>query len=88
VEKARELNPPTERERAYIASLGAFYKDWETVDHQRRIASWEAALEKVHKAFPEDIDAGAFYSLAHLATAPKGDKTFGRAHGKTACPGA
>jgi hypothetical protein len=82
VEKARALGAPTERERAYIAALETFFKDWETVDHTTRIAAWEAAQEKVHKAFPEDIDAGAFYSLAHLATAPKGDKTF--AHQKKA----
>jgi tetratricopeptide (TPR) repeat protein len=82
VKKARALNPPTERERAYIASLEAFYKDWKTVDHLRRIAAWEAAMEKVHEAYPEDIDARAFYSLAHMATAPKGDKTF--AHQKKA----
>jgi tetratricopeptide (TPR) repeat protein len=82
VEKALALSAPTERERAYIAALEAFFKDWETVGHPTRIAAWEAAQEKVHKAFPEDIDAGAFYSLAHLATAPKGDRTF--AHQKRA----
>jgi tetratricopeptide (TPR) repeat protein len=82
VEKAKALNAPTERERAYIDSIEVFYKDWKTVDHQTRIAAWEAAQEKVHKAYPEDIDGAAFYSLAHLATAPKGDKTF--AHQKQA----
>jgi hypothetical protein len=82
VEKAKALNAPTERERAYIASLEAFYKDWKGSDHPTRIAAWEVAQEKVHRAYPEDIDAAAFYALAHLATAPKGDKTF--AHQKKA----
>lgn len=76
VKKANRLKAPTKRERAYIRSIEAFYKDWETVDHGRRIAAWEAAQKKVHKAYPDDIDAAAFYALAHLATAPKGDKTF------------
>jgi tetratricopeptide (TPR) repeat protein len=82
VEKALSLNASTERERAYIAALEAFYRDWKTVDHPTRIAAWEEAQEKLHKAFPEDIDAGAFYALSHLATAPKGDRTF--AHQKRA----
>jgi tetratricopeptide (TPR) repeat protein len=82
VEKAKALNAPTERERAYIASIEAFYKGWKTSDHPTRIAAWEAAQEKVHSAYPQDIDAAAFYALSHLATAPKGDKTF--AHQKKA----
>jgi len=76
VEKAQELKPPTERERSYVAAVAAFYKDWKTIDHGKRIAAWEAAQEKIYQANPDDIDAGAFYALAHLATAPKGDKTF------------
>ncbi|MBC8234490.1 hypothetical protein H8E77_33490 [bacterium] len=76
VEKAQALKPSTERERSYIAAVAAFYKDWKTIDHGKRIAAWEAAQEKIYKANPDDIDAGAFYALAHLATAPKGDKTF------------
>lgn len=76
VEQAKALNAPTEREQAYIAAVEAFYMDWKTVDHPTRLTAWEEAQEKVHKANPDDIDAVAFYALAHLATAPKGDKTF------------
>lgn len=82
VEKAKSLSASTERERDYIASIETFYKDWTTVDHQTRIAAWEASHEKIHKKYPEDIEGTAFYSLSHLATAPKGDKTF--AHQKKA----
>ena len=82
VEQAKALPAPTEREQAYIAAVEAFYTDWDTVDHATRIAAWEAAQEKIHKANPDDIDAGAFYALAHVATAPKADKTF--AHQKAA----
>ena len=76
VEQAKVLNAPTERERAYIAVVEAFYRGWETVDHPTRLTAWEAAQEKVHKANPDDIDAAAFYALAHISTAPKADKTF------------
>jgi len=76
VEKAKALKPHTKREQGYLAAVDAFYKNRKTVDHPTRIAAWEAAQERVQKAYPSDIDDGAFYALAHLATAPKGDKTF------------
>lgn len=76
VEKAKELNPPTEREKGYITAVGAFYGDWQTQDHDTRIAAWEAEQEKLMNANPGDVDAAAFYALSHLATAPKKDKTF------------
>lgn len=76
VQKAAALKPPTGREMGYIRAAGAFYKDWESVDHATRISAWEKNQNELFKANPEDIDAGAFYALAHLATAPKGDKTF------------
>ena len=76
VQKAVALKPATEREKGYVAAVKSFYKDWETVNHKARIAVWELAQEKLYKTHPSDIDAGAFYALSHLATAPKGDKTF------------
>jgi tetratricopeptide (TPR) repeat protein len=76
VKRAKELKPPTKREQDFIAAVEAFYKDWKTVDHHKRITAWEAAQERVYKANPDDIDAGAFYALGHLATAPKGDTNF------------
>jgi tetratricopeptide (TPR) repeat protein len=76
VQKASALRPSTEREKGYIDAATAFYKNWESMSHPARISAWEKAQEKVFKNFPDDIDAGALYALAHLATAPKGDKTF------------
>jgi tetratricopeptide (TPR) repeat protein len=76
VTKAEGLNPATDRERAYVAAIKAFYQDYETVKHPERIARWEAGQEKVYRGWPDDINAAAFYSLSHLATAPKADKTF------------
>lgn len=82
IQIAEALKPPTSREKAYITAANAFYTDWESVDHHARIASWEKVQKKVYEENPGDIDAGALYALAHLATAPKGDKTF--AHQKEA----
>ncbi len=82
VQKALALKSATDREKEYVAAVEAFYKDWKTINHKARIAIWEVAQEKLYKAYPDDIEAGAFYALSHLATAPKSDKTF--AHQKKA----
>lgn len=74
--KAATLKPSTEREQGYIKASEAFYKDWDSVDHSTRISDWEKGQKMVFDSNPEDIDAGAFYALAHIATAPKGDKNF------------
>ena len=82
LQRAEVLNPATPREREFVAAVAAFYKEWKTVTHKARISRWEVAQEKLFKAYPNDVDAGAFYALAHLATAPKGDKSY--SHQKTA----
>jgi tetratricopeptide (TPR) repeat protein len=76
VQQAKALNPATMREKSYIYALEAFYKDWETVEHKTRLTLWEAAQKKVFETYPDDPEAMAFYALAHLATAPRSDKTF------------
>ena len=82
VKKAISLKPSTTREQGYVAAVAAFYKNWKRTDHPTRIAAWEKIQEQVHKKYPEDVNAGAFFALSHLATGPKGDKTF--AHQKKA----
>ena len=76
VNKAKSLKPPTEREQAYIEAIGLFYVDHHEKGHKERIALWEQGQKSVMDANPDDEDAIAFYALAHLATAPKADKTF------------
>lgn len=75
IEKAKGLSA-SGRERAYIAAVEALYRDWQTVDYDDRLRAWAAAQQKVYRDNPEDLDAAAFYALARLATAPKGDETF------------
>lgn len=75
-QKALALKPATKREIAYVKAVEAFYKNWKSTDHPTRVANWEKGQKEVFNSYPEDIDAGAFYALSHLATAPKGDKNF------------
>src|SRR5690606_41526363 len=41
-----------------------------------RLAAWEAGQKSLHEAYPDDVDAAAFYALSRLATAPRNDKSF------------
>jgi len=70
VQKAKGLQPPTEREKLFIAAGEAFFLDPTSKDYWLRIRRWEAAMQKVYDAFPDDPEAAAFYALAHLATTP------------------
>jgi tetratricopeptide (TPR) repeat protein len=78
VERAKALQPPTERERLFVAATEAFFLEPASSDYWLRIRRWEQAMEKVYASFPEDPEAAAFYALSHLATAPS--DTISRAH--------
>jgi tetratricopeptide (TPR) repeat protein len=69
-QRARDLKPPTERERLFVAAAEAFFLEPESTDYWLRIRRWEAAMEALYKAYPDDPEAAVFYALAHLATAP------------------
>ncbi|HXI23261.1 MAG TPA: hypothetical protein VNG71_05245 [Pyrinomonadaceae bacterium] len=70
VQKAKALQPPTQREQLFIAAAEAFFLDPTSKDYWLRIRRWEAAMEKLYHAFADDPEAAVFYALAHLATTP------------------
>ncbi len=78
VQKAKALQPPTERERLFVATAEAFFLEPGSSDYWLRIRRWEQATEKVYAAFPGDPEAAVFYALAHLAAAPS--NTISRTH--------
>lgn len=69
-QKAEDLEPPTERERLFVAAAAAFFGESESLTYWQRIQRWEQAMEKVYAAFPQDPEAAAFYALAHMAITP------------------
>ncbi len=75
VQKARAFAPPTARERDFIAAAAAFFEDPDSTDYWARITRWETAMASVHAAFPDDVEASAFYALALLASAQPGPST-------------
>ncbi|HET8677806.1 MAG TPA: tetratricopeptide repeat protein [Blastocatellia bacterium] len=78
VQKAKALEPPTERERLFVAVAEAFFLEPASSDYWLRIRRWEQAAEKVFASFPDDSEAAALYALAHLATTPS--NTISRDH--------
>ncbi len=76
VEKAMAAKQKTDRESDYIAAIASFYRDNDKVDHRTRAVAYEKAMEQVHLGYPDDREAGVFYSLSLVATAPPTDKTY------------
>ncbi len=61
--KIKETPKLTERERAYLAAVKLLYGEG---DKRTRDAAYSAAMEKIYRSYPEDLDAAAFYSLSLL----------------------
>lgn len=61
--KIKETPKLTDRERAYLAAVRLLYGEGEK---QARDAAYSDAMEKIYRAYPEDLDAAAFYSLSLL----------------------
>ncbi len=75
-ERAAEAGAGSERERGYIAAVGAFYRDAGTLDHRSRALAYGAAMESLAGRFPDDHEAAIFHALALLGSAPPNDATF------------
>jgi predicted Zn-dependent protease len=78
VEKARAAPQQTERERAWIDAVAAFYQDYATVAQQTRTADYEAAMARLSARYPDDAEIAIFYALALNEAADPRDKTYAR----------
>jgi tetratricopeptide (TPR) repeat protein len=72
-ERAAALGAQTERERAYIAAIGAYYSEGEP---RARALALRRATEQLARRFPEDDEAAILHALMLLATAPTADASF------------
>src|ERR1051326_4920533 len=61
--KIKDTSKITERERAYIAAVRVLYGEG---DKHARDVAYSAAMEKIYRAYPEDLDGAAFYALSLL----------------------
>src|ERR1700720_4066525 len=71
--EARKLKAPTARERDYIQALSVFYADTDKLDHNRRAEAYAKAMHGVYERNPQDREAGVFYALSLLGSAPDRD---------------
>jgi Tfp pilus assembly protein PilF len=78
VAKARAVGG-SKREQDYVAAIGAFYADSDRVDHKTRALAYTAAMEQLHRRYPADDEAAAFYALSLVAAGTMDDDpAFGR----------
>lgn len=73
---ARTITNKTEKETDYINAIGAFYDQYDKLDHKTRCNNFEKATEKLFTKYPADKEAAIFYALALDAAASPADKSF------------
>lgn len=71
-ELQQATNAKTDRERDYIAALTNFYKPGNET-FEARVTVYSSAMSALHRRFPDDVDAAAFYALSLLADVGPGD---------------
>ena len=79
MQKAQSLGAKTEREREYIAALADFYKPGRA-DFMTRVTAYSAAMGRLYRNYPDDVDAGAFYALSLLAAEAPNDTSLTQEH--------
>ena len=73
IAKIKDTPKLTDRERAYLNAVKLLFGEG---DKRARDAAYSAAMEKIYRAYPEDLDAAAFYSLSLLGLVGPGDKGY------------
>jgi tetratricopeptide (TPR) repeat protein len=71
--KIKDTARLTPRERAYLDAVKLLYAAGEK---SARDAAYSAAMEKVYRDYPDDLDAAAFYSLSLLGLVQPGEKSY------------
>lgn len=70
----------TPREQMYIDALATFYAN--ASDFQSAADAYTAKMKALHEAYPNDVEAAAFYALAEIASVAPGDTSL--THERTA----
>lgn len=70
--------PKSKKAEQYIEAIGAFYKDWETVDNQTRKEAYAQKMQDMYQENKADTEVAIFYALALRASAVPSDKTYSK----------
>ncbi|HKV35865.1 MAG TPA: tetratricopeptide repeat protein [Pyrinomonadaceae bacterium] len=73
IAKIKDTPKLSDRERAYLNAVKLLYGNG---DKHARDMAYSAGMEKIYRAYPEDLDAAAFYSLSLLGLVGPGDKGY------------
>ena len=73
IAKFRETPKLTQRERDYLNAVRLLYGEG---DKHARDTAYSAAMEKVYRAYPDDLDAAAFYALSLLGLVRMDEKSY------------
>jgi tetratricopeptide (TPR) repeat protein len=76
IAKFRETSKLTQRERDYLNAVKLLYADGGDTDKRARDAAYSAAMEKVYRAYTDDLDAAAFYALSLLGLVRMDEKSY------------
>src|SRR5687767_2422928 len=71
--KIKDTAKLSERERAYLNAVKVLYGEG---DKRARDTAYSAAMEKIYRTYPDDLDAAAFYSLSLLGLVRGEDKSY------------
>jgi tetratricopeptide (TPR) repeat protein len=66
---AQRVGAKTARERGYLAAAAAFFNAPLAAAHARRIRAYSRQMAVMHRQFPDDGEATAFYALSLVAIA-------------------
>jgi hypothetical protein len=75
---AQATGSPSARERAYIDAAASLFTDGAPATQRARTVAYADAMEKLARAYPDDMEAQIFCALAINQTADAGDKTYAR----------
>jgi len=85
IEKGRALPAKTERERDYVDTIHAYYRDHDKLDQATRVRAYLTASEKLAQKYPKDDEAQIYYALALGVAASPNDKTYANQLKAAAC---
>jgi len=76
--RAAAIEGLSDREAGYVETVKAYFIDGASGTEKERLELFEAAWSKLSQANPQDMEAKAFYALAHLSTADRDDKSYAK----------
>ncbi len=69
IEAAQKLRPATPREQGFITAAAAFFLKKSKMTHVDRLQAYSAALERLYRENPSDVEFGSFYALSLVSLA-------------------